>query len=99
MRNGAQDIGTGTRTLLAVIAAEEMGLKPSQIKVSLGQTKWPKGPASGGSTTAPTLGPVTRRAVFQAKKKLLELASAKLKVPAERAAHRGRPGGRAGPVA
>jgi xanthine dehydrogenase YagR molybdenum-binding subunit len=82
VRNGAQDIGTGTRTLLAVIAAEEMGLKPSQISVSLGQTKWPKGPASGGSTTAPTLGPVTRRAVFQAKSRLLELASAKLKVPA-----------------
>ena len=58
VRNGAQDIGTGTRTLLAVIAAEELGLKPSEIKVSLGQTKWPKGPASGGSTTAPTLGPV-----------------------------------------
>jgi xanthine dehydrogenase YagR molybdenum-binding subunit len=83
VRNGAQDIGTGTRTLLAVIAAEEIGLKPTDIKVSLGQTKWPKGPASGGSTTAPTLGPVTRRAVFQAKNKLIALAAAKLGVPAE----------------
>jgi xanthine dehydrogenase YagR molybdenum-binding subunit len=82
VRNGAQDIGTGTRTLLAVIAAEELGLKPQQIQVSLGQTKWPKGPASGGSTTAPTLGPVCRRAAFAAKQKLLQLASAKLKVPA-----------------
>jgi xanthine dehydrogenase YagR molybdenum-binding subunit len=83
VRNGAQDIGTGTRTMMAVIAAEEIGLKPTDIKVSLGQTKWPKGPASGGSTTAPTLGPVTRRAVFQAKGKLLELASKKLGVPVE----------------
>ena len=83
VKNGSQDIGTGTRTLLAIITAEEMGLKPQQISVSLGQTKWPKGPASGGSTTAPTLGPVTRRAAYQAKMKLLELASAKLKVPAE----------------
>jgi xanthine dehydrogenase YagR molybdenum-binding subunit len=83
VRNGAQDIGTGTRTLLAVIAAEEIGLAPTQIKVSLGQTKWPKGPASGGSTTAPTLGPVTRRAVYQAKMKLFDLVAAKLGVPVE----------------
>jgi xanthine dehydrogenase YagR molybdenum-binding subunit len=82
VKNGAQDIGTGTRTLLAVITAEELGLKTNQIQVSLGQTKWPKGPASGGSTTAPTLGPVTRRAAYQAKLQLLELASAKLGVPA-----------------
>ena len=95
VRNGAQDIGTGTRTLLAVIAAEEIGLKPTEIKVSLGQTKWPKGPASGGSTTAPTLGPVTRRAVYQAKMKLLALAAKKLNLPVGRAAHRGRPGRRA----
>jgi xanthine dehydrogenase YagR molybdenum-binding subunit len=83
VKNGAQDIGTGTRTLLAMIAAEELGLKVTDIKVSLGQTKWPKGPASGGSTTAPTLGPVTRRSAYQAKMKLLELASAKLKVAVE----------------
>jgi xanthine dehydrogenase YagR molybdenum-binding subunit len=82
IKNGAQDIGTGTRTLLAIICAEELGLKPQQIQVSLGQTKWPKGPGSGGSTTAPTLGPVARRATYQAKQKLLELASAKLGVPA-----------------
>jgi xanthine dehydrogenase YagR molybdenum-binding subunit len=81
VRNGAQDIGTGTRTMLAVIAAEEIGLPPASIKVSLGQTKWPKGPASGGSTTAPTLGPVCRRAVYQAKMQLLELAAKKLNVP------------------
>jgi xanthine dehydrogenase YagR molybdenum-binding subunit len=80
-KNGAQDIGTGTRTLLAIITAEELGLKPDQIKVSLGQTKWPKGPSSGGSKTAATLAPVIRRSTWQAKQKLLELASAKLGVP------------------
>jgi xanthine dehydrogenase YagR molybdenum-binding subunit len=81
-RNGAQDIGTGTRTLMALITAEELGLKPQDIKVSLGQTKWPKGPSSGGSKTAATLAPVIRRSAFQAKEKLLALASAKLGVPA-----------------
>jgi xanthine dehydrogenase YagR molybdenum-binding subunit len=81
-KNGAQDIGTGTRTLMALITAEEMGINPSQVKVSLGQTKWPKGPSSGGSKTAATLAPVIRRSAYQAKEKLLALASAKLGVPA-----------------
>ena len=81
-KNGAQDIGTGTRTLLALITAEELGINPDQVKVSLGQTKWPKGPSSGGSKTAATLAPVIRRSTWQAKQKLLELASAKLGVPA-----------------
>jgi xanthine dehydrogenase YagR molybdenum-binding subunit len=80
-KNGAQDIGTGTRTLMAVITAEELGLKPTDIKVFLGQTKWPKGPSSGGSKTAATLAPVIRRSAWQAKQKLLELASHKLGVP------------------
>ncbi len=81
-RNGAQDIGTGTRTLMAVIVAEELGLKPSQIKVSLGDTQWPVGPGSGGSKTAPTIGPAARQAAYLAKGKLLELASKKLGVAA-----------------
>jgi xanthine dehydrogenase YagR molybdenum-binding subunit len=82
-RNGAQDIGTGTRTLMAIIVAEELGLKPTQIRVSLGDTRWPIGPSSGGSKTAPSLGPAVRNAAYQAKQKLLELASRKLGVAAQ----------------
>lgn len=80
--NGAQDIGTGTRTVMAVIVAEELGLKPTQIKVSLGETRWPVGPGSGGSKTAPSIGPAARHAAYQARQKLLGLASEKLGVPA-----------------
>jgi xanthine dehydrogenase YagR molybdenum-binding subunit len=80
--NGAQDIGTGTRTLMAVIVAEELGLRPAQVKVHLGDTNWPIGPGSGGSKTAPTIGPTARTAAFMAKQKLLAAASAKLGVPA-----------------
>ncbi len=80
-KNGAQDIGTGTRTLMATIVAEELGLSPSQIKISLGDTRWPIGPASGGSKTAPSIGPAARTGAYQAKLKLLALASARLKVP------------------
>jgi len=69
--NGAQDIGTGTRTVLAILAAEELGLRPDQITVQLGNTNDPPGPASGGSTTTPSITPPTRKAVVLAKRELL----------------------------
>jgi xanthine dehydrogenase YagR molybdenum-binding subunit len=56
-RLGVQDIGTGTRTVIAVVAAEMLGLKPEQITVRLGDTRFPPGPASGGSTTCASISP------------------------------------------
>ncbi|MGA2870822.1 MAG: molybdopterin cofactor-binding domain-containing protein, partial [Verrucomicrobiota bacterium] len=56
-RLGVQDIGTGTRTIIAVIAAELLGLKPDQITVRVGDTNFPPGPGSGGSTTSPSISP------------------------------------------
>ena len=74
--NGAQDIGTGTRTVLAVIVAEVLGFKPEEIQVNLGRTRWPSGPGSGGSQTAPTLGPCARAAAELAKAGVLGTAKA-----------------------
>jgi xanthine dehydrogenase YagR molybdenum-binding subunit len=70
--NGAQDLGTGTRTVLAVVAAEELGLEPAAIDVRLGHTTDPAGPPSGGSQTAPSLAPVARYAAWKAKRALLD---------------------------
>ncbi len=56
-RLGVQDIGTGTRTVIAVVAAELLGLKPEQITVRVGDTNFPPGPGSGGSTTAASVSP------------------------------------------
>ena len=67
VRNGAQDIGTGTRTLLAQIAAEELGVPMDRIVVRMGDTSLPHGPASGGSSTAPSLAPAVRAAAFKLK--------------------------------
>jgi xanthine dehydrogenase YagR molybdenum-binding subunit len=57
IRLGVQDIGTGTRTVIAVVAAEILGLKPEQITVRVGDTNFPPGPGSGGSTTCPSVSP------------------------------------------
>jgi xanthine dehydrogenase YagR molybdenum-binding subunit len=81
--NGAQDIGTGTRTVLAIIVAEVLGLEPGEVRVHLGRTEWPPGPGSGGSTTAPTLAPCARAAAEAARKAILGDAP-----PGDRAAWR-----------
>lgn len=56
-RLGVQDIGTGTKTVIAVVAAEMLGLKPEQITVKVGDTRFPPGPGSGGSTTCASISP------------------------------------------
>jgi xanthine dehydrogenase YagR molybdenum-binding subunit len=57
IRCGTQDIGTGTKTLIAVVAADIMGLKPEQIAVHIGDTRFPQSGGSGGSTTAASVSP------------------------------------------
>ncbi len=57
IRLGVQDIGTGTRTVIAVVAAEILGLTPDQITVRVGDTNYPPGPGSGGSTTCASISP------------------------------------------
>jgi xanthine dehydrogenase YagR molybdenum-binding subunit len=77
VRNGAQDIGTGTRTIMAMVAAEELGIPITAVTAFLGDTNDPIGPLSGGSQTAPTMMPAVRQAAFQAGRQLRELVAAK----------------------
>ncbi|MBV8317610.1 MAG: xanthine dehydrogenase family protein molybdopterin-binding subunit [Planctomycetaceae bacterium] len=67
LRSATQDIGTGTRTILAIVAAELLGLKASDITSNIGSSTFPPGQASGGSTTAPSMSPPTFAAVTQAR--------------------------------
>ena len=73
---GTQDIGTGTRTGLAQIAAEELGLPLHQVRVYLGDTgSGPYAPVSAGSATLATIGPAVREAAANAYRQLLEAAA------------------------
>lgn len=69
-RNGAQDIGTGMKTVLAILTAEELGIDPSSVRVTMGDTRDPVGPGSGGSTTTPSLAPTARHAAHLAREEL-----------------------------
>ncbi|MGA2177615.1 MAG: xanthine dehydrogenase family protein molybdopterin-binding subunit [Verrucomicrobiota bacterium] len=70
VRLGVQDLGTGTRTIVAVVAAEILGLKPDQITVKIGDTRYPPGPGSGGSTTCASVAPTVFDVCAQALEQL-----------------------------
>ena len=57
VRCGTQDLGTGSRTIVAIVAAEAFGLKPDQIKVKIGDTNLPFSGGSGGSSTSASMSP------------------------------------------
>src|SRR5437016_1119043 len=55
--SGTQDIGTGTYTILAQLAAEKTGVPLEKVEVALGDTTLPEGPVSGGSMATGSLVP------------------------------------------
>jgi xanthine dehydrogenase YagR molybdenum-binding subunit len=57
VRCGTQDLGTGSRTVVAIVAAEAFGLRPDQIKVKIGDTHLPFSGGSGGSSTTASMSP------------------------------------------
>ena len=83
MRLGSQDLGTGTRTLVAVITADSLGLQASQVRPEIGDTLFGVSPMSGGSTTAAAISPGIRVAAIKALDALKEKVAPSLGVPAE----------------
>ncbi len=67
-----QDLGTGTRTMVAMIAAETFGLDITQVKVKLGDNSYPNSGGSGGSTTIGGVTSSTRKSSMNALQKLFE---------------------------
>jgi xanthine dehydrogenase YagR molybdenum-binding subunit len=62
-----QDIGTGTRTLVAMITAETMGLPLDVVHAAIGDTNYPYAPGSGGSVTVGSISPAVRVACENAR--------------------------------
>ena len=75
VRIGTQDLGTGTRTILAMVAAEELGLPLDRVTAEIGDTRFPFSLPSGGSMTAPSTTPAARAAAAHLKQKLFRLAA------------------------
>ena len=89
LMSAVQDLGTGTKTLLALIVAEEFGIPPASVGIRIGDTRFPIGPDSGGSITAGSITPAARNAAYAAKQKLFAAVAPKLGTTADKLAMQG----------
>src|SRR5439155_15706785 len=72
--SATQDIGTGTYTTMAQVAAETLGLPVAKIRSTLGDSRLPPAPVSGGSMTTASVTPAVKAAAEDALRKLIECA-------------------------
>ena len=70
-----QDIGTGTYTVFAEVISDRTGVAVDKIHVQLGDTAFPPGPTSGGSSATATVIPAIAKATDQAVNALLQVAT------------------------
>jgi xanthine dehydrogenase YagR molybdenum-binding subunit len=76
---GTQDLGTGSRTVFAQIAAEALGARLEDVRVVIGDTeRTPYTGNSWGSITVASVGPAVRMAAEDARAQLLEAAAGML---------------------
>ncbi len=83
VKMGTQDIGTGTRTTIVIVAADTLGLPIEAINLSIGDTLYPPSGGSGGSTTPGGVGSSTRRAAVDAREALFARVAAVLNAKPE----------------
>jgi xanthine dehydrogenase YagR molybdenum-binding subunit len=70
IKMGTQDLGTGTRTTIVIVAAETLGIPIEAINLYIGDTLYPPSGGSGGSTTPGGVSSSTRRAALDAREAL-----------------------------
>ncbi len=74
VQSGTQDLGTGTYTIMAQVAADILGLPMASVRAELGDTTLPSAPASGGSATAASVTPAVQMAASNVRARLFGLA-------------------------
>ncbi|HTT21335.1 MAG TPA: xanthine dehydrogenase family protein molybdopterin-binding subunit [Candidatus Sulfotelmatobacter sp.] len=67
LKMGTQDLGTGTRTCILVVAADTLGIPMESVQLLIGDTNYPPSGGSGGSTTIGGVSSSTRRAAVDAR--------------------------------
>jgi xanthine dehydrogenase YagR molybdenum-binding subunit len=81
---GASDIGTGTKTVMALVVSEELGVRPELIQIENADTGTTQfATPSGGSKTVPTESPAVRAAAISLKQQLLSIAAEDLGIPVD----------------
>ncbi|MGA7803860.1 molybdopterin-dependent oxidoreductase [Bradyrhizobium sp.] len=70
-----QDIGTGTRSVIANTVAKAFELEPQDIEVRIGRSNLPEGPGSGGSRVTASVVPPTLLAIEKLKAQIERTAA------------------------
>jgi CO/xanthine dehydrogenase Mo-binding subunit len=84
IKTGAMDLGTGTKTVACIAAAEELGVPLENIRIINADTATtPYASSSGGSMTLPSLIPTVRKGAWLAKRQILDWAAESLALPAD----------------
>ncbi len=84
IKAGAMDIGTGTKTVACMVAAEELDVPLENIRIINADTALtPYASSSGGSMTLPGLVPAVRRGAWIVKRQIFEWAAGALAVPTD----------------
>lgn len=73
-RSAASDIGTGTYTVMALIAADALGLPLERVRFELGDSRLPVAPVEGGSSHVATVGSAVAGACEKLAGELLAIA-------------------------
>ena len=83
IKMATQDLGTGTRTCIMIVAADTLGVPLEAIDLKIGDTRFPPSGGSGGSTTIGGVSSSTRRAAVDARDQLLAKVAPALGVAAD----------------
>ena len=70
------ELGTGTYTVMAQVAADALGLPVARVRFELGDTSLPEAPISAGSMTMESVGSAIDDACAKARRQLVALAIA-----------------------
>jgi xanthine dehydrogenase YagR molybdenum-binding subunit len=74
--SAVSDIGTGTYTIMAQVAADLLGLPLDNVTIKLGDSTLPLGQVEGGSWTAASVSHAIAKTAGEIRKELLRLAQA-----------------------
>jgi xanthine dehydrogenase YagR molybdenum-binding subunit len=73
--SATHDLGTGMYTILAQIAADELGVDPRAIRVRIGDSSFPIAPVAGGSMSSASVGPAVQDAARRAYREAIAIAT------------------------
>jgi CO/xanthine dehydrogenase Mo-binding subunit len=82
IRSSVADLGEGPKTILSMVAAEELGVPLEVVNADFGHSDYPWDLGTFGSRVTPSMSPAVRQAAYHAKQTIFTLAASALGVDA-----------------